>query len=358
MDTPRVSVVVPNYNHARFLRRRIDSILAQTYQDFELVLLDDCSTDNSREILGEYTSDPRVTLHFNETNSGSTFKQWNKGVRMARGRYVWIAESDDYADPRFLETLVPVLASDPAVQLVCCRSRRVDAAGRVGSFVDEYSGIPGIEESRWARGFRSDGREECARCMVFACAIQNASAVLFPKSAYEKAGGADESMRICGDWKMWCSLMLAGEMSYVAEPLNYFRFHEGAARNRFGLWGAGMVEWLSVVRWILDRVELSEATLKRVRDYHADRWIRAVLGIGVSWKAKREILLRAKEIDPHAIRSGIRAALLMGPRMALVQGRWTFCRLWYGLLDLTYGLRHSRGLTREGLARARARLGR
>src|SRR5215469_3489317 len=102
----RISIIVPNYNHARFLRQRIDTILAQTFQDFEVILLDDGSTDASRSILREYTSDPRVQLECNDINSGSTFKQWYKGVRLAHGRYVWIAESDDYADEQLLETLV------------------------------------------------------------------------------------------------------------------------------------------------------------------------------------------------------------------------------------------------------------
>src|SRR3989442_15683408 len=96
------SVIVPNYNHASFLRLRIESVLVQTYQDYEVILLDDCSTDNSREILASYRNNPKVRIEYNERNSGGVFKQWNKGVRMARGRYIWIAESDDYADACFL----------------------------------------------------------------------------------------------------------------------------------------------------------------------------------------------------------------------------------------------------------------
>src|ERR1035438_3730252 len=118
----KVSVVIPNYNHSRFLPRRIDSVLSQTFQDFELILLDDCSADDSRSILAQYSNDPRVRIEFNETNSGSTFKQWNKGVRLAHGKYVWIAESDDYADARLLERLVAVLDSDPAVSFAYCQS--------------------------------------------------------------------------------------------------------------------------------------------------------------------------------------------------------------------------------------------
>src|SRR5260370_20691240 len=97
-NMPTVSVIIPNYNHARYLRQRIESVLRQTYQDFEVILLDDCSTDDSRSILSSYAGDSRVRMEFNEVNSGSTFKQWNKGVRLARVEYVWIAESDDYAD--------------------------------------------------------------------------------------------------------------------------------------------------------------------------------------------------------------------------------------------------------------------
>src|SRR5882762_42615 len=121
---PTVSIVVPNYNHARFLRQRLDSIVGQTFQDFELILLDDCSTDESQSILREYATDSRVRLEFNEKNSGSTFKQWNKGVRLARGEYIWIAESDDYADERLLERLVGVLEAEPEVTLAYCRSWR------------------------------------------------------------------------------------------------------------------------------------------------------------------------------------------------------------------------------------------
>src|SRR5579859_5558884 len=117
---PKVSVVIPNYNHARFLRKRIDSVLQQTFQDFELILLDDCSTDDSRSILSSYAADPRVRLEFNEANSGSPFRQWNKGVRLALGKYIWIAESDDYADTRLLERLVPVLDDDSKIAFVYC----------------------------------------------------------------------------------------------------------------------------------------------------------------------------------------------------------------------------------------------
>src|ERR1700757_580323 len=131
---PKVSVIVPNYNHARFLRQRLDSIVGQTFQDFELILLDDCSSDDSQSILSNYADDSRVRIEFNVVNSGSTFKQWNKGVRLARGKYVWIAESDDYADERLLQRLVDALETNEKVTYVYCRSWRVMEDGRRDGF--------------------------------------------------------------------------------------------------------------------------------------------------------------------------------------------------------------------------------
>ena len=129
VPTSLVSVIVPNYNHARFLPQRLDSILAQTFRDFELIVLDDLSTDNSREVIGQYTARHPMRLLFNEENSGSPFIQWQRGADLATGKYLWIAESDDYADPRLLERLVAVMERAPNVGLAYCESRTVTSDG-------------------------------------------------------------------------------------------------------------------------------------------------------------------------------------------------------------------------------------
>lgn len=116
---PTVSVIVPNYCHAPYLEQRIESILQQTFQDFELILLDDCSTDGSREILERYRNHPKVSgIFYNERNSGSPFKQWKKGLSKATGDYVWIAESDDFSSPCFLERCVRILDTRPDCSIV------------------------------------------------------------------------------------------------------------------------------------------------------------------------------------------------------------------------------------------------
>jgi glycosyltransferase involved in cell wall biosynthesis len=101
---PLVSIILPNYNHATYLKERLDSIFNQTYQNFEVIILDDCSTDSSLEVLVTYKNHPKVS-HFivNKTNTGSPFKQWQKGFSLVKGDFIWIAESDDKADYNFLE---------------------------------------------------------------------------------------------------------------------------------------------------------------------------------------------------------------------------------------------------------------
>ena len=109
-EIPKVSIIVPNYNHGAYLRKRIDSVLNQTFQDFELILLDDCSTDNSVDILESYNTEARIShIEINKKNPGKPFQQWVRGIELAKGKYIWIAESDDYADNDFLEKTVAQL---------------------------------------------------------------------------------------------------------------------------------------------------------------------------------------------------------------------------------------------------------
>ena len=249
---PAVSVVIPNYNHAHFLPKRIDSVFRQTFQDFELILLDDCSTDDSRSILSSYAGDPRVRIEFNAVNSGSPFKQWNKGVRLARGKYVWIAESDDYADAHLLERLVGVLDANSEVTFGYCRSRCVTEDGRLGRFADYNPRDP--DSNRWTADSCMDGHELCRQHFAWFTAVQNASAVVFRKSVYEQVGGPDEALRLCGDWKLWAGMALEGKVFYVCEPMNYFRFHDKSVRSETAKASASAIEYLHVSRWILDRV--------------------------------------------------------------------------------------------------------
>lgn len=224
---PLVSVVVPNYNHCRFLRQRLDSILTQDYENIEVILLDDASTDQSQPILREYSRKFGFSLYLNDENSGSAFRQWQKGVSIARGEYVWIAESDDFADSRFLNVLVDCLESDPSVVLAYCQSFLVGEDGRItGSAIDNATRT---DRSRWERDFVTDGKNECTEHLSARNTIPNASAVVFRRCTFPDIADV-ANMRLAGDWVVWGRIIRQGNLAYIAAHLNYFRMHPTAVR--------------------------------------------------------------------------------------------------------------------------------
>lgn len=130
MKNPLISVVIPNYNHAQFIEKRIESVLNQTYKNIEIILLDDKSTDNSIDIIKKYEQNPVVSHVLQNTeNSGSPFLQWKKGVSMSKGDLVWIAESDDLCENDLLETLVKEFTTDNECALAFCKSMTINSTG-------------------------------------------------------------------------------------------------------------------------------------------------------------------------------------------------------------------------------------
>lgn len=132
---PLVSVVVPNYNYKRYLNLRIQSILQQTYQNIELILLDDASTDGSEEVLSDYQDHAKVShILLNEHNTGNPFKQWFKGMQLAKGKYIWIAEADDLCELTFLEKVVPLMEKYQQAAVCFAGSKYIDKDGNVLSY--------------------------------------------------------------------------------------------------------------------------------------------------------------------------------------------------------------------------------
>lgn len=226
MMNPLVSVIVPNYNYATYLPLRIESILNQSFTDFELILLDDASSDNSVEIFKHYQDiDGRIS-HFvvNECNSGTPFKQWQKGIELSRGKYIWIAESDDYADVSFLERTVSLLEEYPTA--VYCFT---------GSYlVDDVGNILSREMDHWTEKQQNNpmkyklfsGIDYVAGNLYWTNYVYNASGVLFRRYSYLKmVDKAWISKHYCGDWYFWSFMALQGNVIEVYERLNYFRQH-------------------------------------------------------------------------------------------------------------------------------------
>ena len=216
-----VSVILPNYNHKNYLKERIDSILNQTYQDFELIILDDHSSDNSGEIIELYRLDKRVShIEYNAHNSGSPFRQWAKGINLAKGSFIWIAESDDSCEPTFLEKAIEKMKEYPSAGIVFSQSIEfeVESGKSYSSFAGHNRFSKAFEHSYFNEGIR-----EIAGKMVYENTIPNASAVPFRKDIYLQTGGVEESMKLCGDWFLWIKMLLRSDIYFIAEPLNKFR---------------------------------------------------------------------------------------------------------------------------------------
>lgn len=250
---PAVSVIVPNYNHARFLDERLTSILNQSYKDFELIFLDDASSDNSIDVFRKYSSHNNVRAILNDRNSGSTFRQWNRGVQAATGRYVWIAESDDVADPQFLEKLVPILERNPHAGIAYCNSIVIDERGEKKYTVDRWA--VSVNANRWAHDYLNSGAEECRRYLICRNTIPNASAVVFRKSIYEQCGYANETMTRCGDWWVWVQMLFLSDIAYVATPLNLFRRHAALSQDA-SHFNVALEETLQILHEIISRLTL------------------------------------------------------------------------------------------------------
>lgn len=266
----KVSVVVPSYNHARYLPRRLDSIFGQTFQDFDVTVVDDASSDDSADVLRRYLSDPRLRLILNPVNSGSAFKSWNAGARASSGEFLWIAESDDYADPRFLEHLVPRLESSPSVGMVYCRSFMVsdrdEVLGTDNALNEKLFG------AHWSSDYQARGRDEIADYLVFRNTIPNASAVLLRRARFDRIGLAPEDLTLAGDWHTWVRILLDSDIAYCAQPLNCFRLHPDTVRQRLFGRVAEVEESCRIIEFVLSALELEPGKIEDIQDFLVEKW--------------------------------------------------------------------------------------
>lgn len=231
-----VSVIIPNYNHATFLKERIDSVIDQTYSNFEVIILDDKSTDNSKEIIEKYRMNNNVShIEFNTKNSGSTFTQWGKGLELAKGEWIWIAESDDIAELDFLEKMVETLQKEKS-QIAYANSMIIDDKGQASTWY-KFKNMPFKEQFKpFQNDFTLASNEFINSWMTTDNFIPNASAVVFSKeiarSIYNENQECLSSFKLMGDWFFWISFLSKAELaSYSSNSLNKYRCHDKSVRS-------------------------------------------------------------------------------------------------------------------------------
>ena len=224
--SPLVSVIVPNFNHEKFLRQRLETIYAQTYTNFEVILLDDASTDSSRDILKNFQAmhADNTRLICNDKNSGGVFNQWRKGLTLARGALIWIAESDDFSAENFLAELVPAFADD-AIQLAFCRSDFVQDGEKIFTTEQYLADMPNFD---WTKNFAMTAADFVERGFGVKNIIPNVSSVIFrrPSAIRDEVSELWRDMKLCGDWAFYLDIIKGGCVYYSPAATNFYRVHK------------------------------------------------------------------------------------------------------------------------------------
>jgi len=217
---PRVSIIIPSYNHERFVSRAIESALAQTYQDFEIVITDDASTDGSVDILSSYArQDPRIKLFLNRFNYET--HAINHCIQQSSGDYIAILSSDDEFFPAKLERQVDFLDRRPDVAAVFTQARIVDEQNRdLPESSHFYSTIfqqPNRSRHEWLRRFYFEGNCLCH------------PSVLIRRSVYDTLGVYNPLMGALDDLDMWVRICLHHEIHVLGDALVNFRVRDSDA---------------------------------------------------------------------------------------------------------------------------------
>jgi glycosyltransferase involved in cell wall biosynthesis len=208
ISTPKVSVLVPSYNYAHFLDETISSVLDQTFSDYELIIVDNNSTDDTELVVEKYLTDKRISYYKNEKNIGIA-GNLNKCLEYAKGDYIKFLCADDKFHPLMLEKFVAVMESMPGVSLITCDKEVFHSK----SFV-----------TRVPLQLLQNGKEALLNTLNDHCWIGEPSSVMFRRNNLVVGKfSLDYAMHI--DWEMWLRILSIGDCYIIPEPLVYIRYH-------------------------------------------------------------------------------------------------------------------------------------
>lgn len=270
---PKVSVIVPCFNHGAYLSDRMDSIFAQGYPNLEVILLDDASTDDSQSILQHYAQRPEVShCVFNTSNSGSAFRQWKRGLQLATGDLVWIAESDDYCDSNFLQEVLRCF-TNPAVRLAFARTTFMRGTPPVEVWSsEEYLSDLGL--GLWSHPFIMAAHSLVKLAWSRKNILPNVSAAVFrhPGQLSLLEDQQWQSLRACGDWLFYLHLIRGGLVGYTPKVTNFYRQHEGNTSVSFQAQREYYQEHALVGQRMVQLYRLEDTDLRSLRAQLLRQW--------------------------------------------------------------------------------------
>ncbi|MGK7920531.1 MAG: glycosyltransferase family 2 protein [Trichodesmium sp.] len=263
-NLPKVTVCLPTYNSGEFLTQAIDSILEQTFTDFELIICDDCSTDNTPEIISNYLKqDIRIKYLRNSQNLG-LFANWNRCLEYASGEYITIFAQDDVMLPKNLEVKVKILDKYENLGLVTSSIMVVDANNNSLNWDwANYAEDKLVNGKEWVRKNLGEANSIC-------CPF-----VLMRRDILEKVGDKfNDNYAFAADLELWLRIALVADLYFVKESLGYYRWHQGNKTHSFDDFYQ-VEEHLKICSDLIDSLNLSDLEL--------NDWENNVLSRTVKW---------------------------------------------------------------------------
>jgi glycosyltransferase involved in cell wall biosynthesis len=226
-EAPLVSICVPSYNSARYLKETLDSIVAQTYRNIEVVIADNASTDDSVAIANEYARRYGFKVIVNEKNVGP-FGNWNVLVSQARGEFVAIYHSDDIYRPEIVEQSVAALMREPKVGLLGTLATVIDENSKEFSTIQLPPGVPELPRYSFSEMFRAVLKDGGGRIFLVT------PSVMVRRSCYEELGLFDTSGHFssAGDYEMWFRIALHHSVAVIPRQLMRYRVHLNQGSER------------------------------------------------------------------------------------------------------------------------------
>jgi glycosyltransferase involved in cell wall biosynthesis/GT2 family glycosyltransferase len=272
---PAVSVIFPNYNHTKFLPERISSVLNQTMKPAEIIFLDDCSSDDSVEIARDLLTKSRIPhrIVVNEKNSGGVFRQWMKGLSLARYELVWVAETDDSVDRHFLSNILPAFVRED-VMAAFGRIISIDPDGAPRGDLDNY--FDDLKDFSWSYSCVVPAYQAFSNDFAIKNVIPNASGLVFRKPMLT----AEEQARLfqyrfAGDWYFYALVARGGAVAYCHRACSYFRANQTSASRSSFFTGRHLAEHQMVIQDLSREYGVGEAVVRAHSDalaqYFTDR---------------------------------------------------------------------------------------
>ncbi|RYE58650.1 MAG: glycosyltransferase [Sphingobacteriales bacterium] len=263
---PKVSVLIPTYNYARYLEEAIESVLNQTFTDFELIIIDDQSKDNTDEVVQKYLRDPRVSYQKNPVNLGLV-GNFNRALELANGEYIKFLLADDKLEKTILSKFVAVLDTYPGVSLVTCIS------GTFGDVVQTRE-IPlnGLQPGKSViMESLNHGKGNW---------IGEPSVVMFRKSSLPQGRFNPEYICLV-DLDMWLRLLTTGDCYIVPETLAYFRKHgwQASDKSQIRNWFDEYYFYRDVKKKNIYNVDLAQLDIDTVIRRKAKKCVKRVSGL-------------------------------------------------------------------------------